>query len=129
MEVEPDRSFLANLNVANLGLLFNCFVAEVLLVELLVIEVQEHVEWPEVLQLFVVVRDAFRTHLVLSVAQVLVNVVAGDEDDFEALVLGVPLLAIQLDLLVPVDANQASFLIIFEPIQAALGLACDWVEL
>lgn len=94
LKINPHGRVLADLDVAYLRLPLDRTLPVMLHVELLVVEEEKHVERAHVLQLLFEVGNAVRPHRVAFVAQMLVNVVAGNENDFEALVLCVALFAV-----------------------------------
>ena len=101
----------------------DCGLIELLRFKLIVVEVYKEVYRPEIFLLLLQICYTLLSDLILGVAQMLMNIVARNEDKLEALVLlRSRFLAINCQLVRPIDAEKASFFSIPNFLESKLRL-------
>lgn len=109
-EVDPVRPRLVHLPVHHVRLPDDLGLVVLRLVEPLIVEVDRDIERAKILDLLIKVLDTLFGNVVLRVTKILVNVVTGDEEHLDALVVARRSLSPDLAVVVPVQTVEASVL-------------------
>ena len=80
------------------------------IIEAVIVDVKENLDVPHIRYLSVTIGDAIFVDLVLSVAQIRVDVVAGGKKDLQSLIVGHCLVTLDIKVVLPINAVKATFL-------------------
>ena len=130
--VDPVRYFFIKLVILYSWIVFNCFLSIFFRIDPLLVNKHYPMRRPQVLNLFLKVRNALGVNSVFIVAKLGVIIMTRQEKGLQAHIVILALITYNIDWLlfiVPVNAKHASLWICSQRLQRAFWLLLNWIKL